>query len=84
MSKQPWGFDHHVIVGRELKQIRDRLGGLVCETGHHYPLNAKSNVRGKADKAFNAVDSLRCALDSQLARDHPERFDTHVYYGDVQ
>ena len=80
-KKEPWEFEHHVLVGSELKAIVSRLRELVTDLGAAYPLNAKSKVRGRAYKALDGVDSLRCALDSQLATDHRERFDTRVYYG---
>jgi hypothetical protein len=31
-------------------------------------------------RAVDQLDKVRSDLDSQLARDHPERFSPHVYY----
>jgi hypothetical protein len=75
-------FEQHQQLGAELKQMRDRLGQMACET----PLGGKWRV-ADSDRFLRAqqeLDRLRSALDSLVFIRHAERSTPelcNVYYG---
>lgn len=82
-TKQKTGlaFSRHTEIGIELQRIRDYLTHLSVEISNTYPKAAR--VVGKACRAADAVDSLRCALDSRVFDEYPsldDRVLMHVYY----
>jgi hypothetical protein len=67
----------HLSLGPELKAIRNRLLELSVRISNAY---GTSDKRGRyAHQAYIAVDNLRCLLDDDLLRDHPDQ--VRVYYG---
>lgn len=76
--KTPLTPDEHAELGAALAAIRDDLLRRSVRVAGAYPTNAPQ-VR-HLNKALDALDSARSALDSALARDHPGAFDTHTYY----
>ena len=70
--------DEHRCTGAELKRRRDWLGGLILSYAERYGKTHRTTR--KAIAAEKAIDSLRCALDGQFAKDWPDEFDTRAYY----
>lgn len=83
MGKPKFSFDKHRNAGSKLKRVRQELLTLSVEIANSYPHTSEASRRAK--KALEAVDALRCELDSQLFRDCPvETADDKwkgVYYG---
>lgn len=77
MRKQSLTLDEHIALGQELHQIRDRLGALAVEVGHHYPVNGP--VASGFHSARKRMDTLRSRLENQLFLDHPTEASIRVY-----
>jgi hypothetical protein len=59
----------HVELGAELQDLRERALAAAISVGNVYPKSSFAYKR--AHKALRALDSLRCALDSQSCRELP-------------
>jgi 2-methylcitrate dehydratase PrpD len=86
MTKRRFSFDKHKDTGQKLKELRETLLALSVEIANSYPRTYKTCRY--ANKAVNAVNELRCELDSQLFRDCPDEVAGDgwqgVYYGRPQ
>jgi hypothetical protein len=71
-------IERHRRIGSELKPMRDALVKLVVEIGAAYPVTSKQTKA--AEKAWIAIDDLRCCLDDAAFREHPEVASPGVYY----
>jgi len=81
--KTPLTPGEHAELGATLAAIRDELLRRSVRVANAYPANAPQ-VR-HLNKALDALESTRSALDSALPREHPGAFDTHTYYpGEVR
>ena len=70
MSRKPGlSFAKHRATGAKLLGVRDDLAKLVVEIAAAYPNTSKATRL--AGKVVDAIDNLRCELDSQLFKDCP-------------
>lgn len=76
---RPKSVEWHVAVGRTLKEVQHLLLNLTTDTANVY--GKTSTTARKAGKAADAVSGLRHMLDEEFFREHPGKFDSHVYYG---
>ena len=87
MGKPKFSFEKHKDTGAKLKSVHKTLQTLDIEVANSYPHASKASRL--AAKATDAIDKLRCELDSQLFKDCPvetsrdESKPTHVYYGEA-
>ena len=77
-ADQSLTLDEHRALGYELFETRNRVFTLGVEVSNRY--RKSSTPSRRAQRAVQALDGLRCALDSQLALDHPDEFEPSVYY----
>ena len=68
-KKSRFSFEKHRNTGQKLKELREILLHLSTDIANSYPYASKTCQSAK--KAVEAVDKLRCELDSQLFRDCP-------------
>lgn len=68
----------HAELGATLAAVRDELQARFVQVANAYP-HAAPQVR-HLDKALKALESARSALDSALAIEHSDAFDTRTYY----
>jgi hypothetical protein len=80
--KEPLTYVEHIEVGAGLQRMRDELLTGLIEIAGAYPKVSK--VHTAADRAFEAVERLRCEMDSQLALDHPALFDPRRVHSGVR
>lgn len=75
-AKQPrhLTLEQHRRLGIWLKTTRD---GLIHT---RLPYAATSPIQRALTKTITAIDTLRCRLDSQLAKEAGSQFETRVYY----
>jgi hypothetical protein len=76
-------FSSHVDDGEKLKEIYLYVLELSVRTARIYGCN--DAAAKKADAAYRAISSLRCALDSKVCTEHPNKPDrevTSIYYGE--
>ncbi|GGU62657.1 hypothetical protein [Streptomyces lavendofoliae] len=71
-------YEEHLEMGRELYRLRNELMELGIRIRNAYP-KADRAVK-KIQTTQDAIDQTRAVMDSHLAKEHPERFDTKVYY----
>lgn len=74
-------LERHQALGPELKAVRDQLLTLAVEIGNAYP--KQSRQARAAEKAYQALDGLRCAMDDAVC--HENQGDTaldlcRIYY----
>lgn len=69
-------LDQHRSIGLELARMRDRLIILTTMISNSYP---KITAR-RTERAADQLDQLRAELDGRLATEHPNDFNTHIYY----
>lgn len=74
MAKPHLTLEQHRHLGLRLKAMRDGLVRLRLPYPKSYP-SQKALTR-----AIRAIDSLRCRLDGQLAKETWDHFDPRVYY----
>jgi hypothetical protein len=78
-DRRPLSLDDHRLLGRELYEIRIfATSRLSVDLSNRY--GTSKRVSRLAHRLHVDLDALRCELDSQLARDHPDDFDPRVYY----
>ena len=68
-AKKHLGLDEHYALGKELFEMRNRLGKLRIEISHSY--GTSKRVSGLAAKTQAAVDALRCELDNIVCAEFP-------------
>ena len=78
MSRNPLTLDDHRAIGVDLHRMRNDLLHLSVRLANSYGKTRRSTTLARRAQA--AIDKLRCELDSQLCRDHPDHFDAHTYY----
>ena len=78
VRKRPLSLDEHQALGAEFDEIRGRLQDITADLVERYGKSGR--VGGKAMRLERALDAVRAALDGQLCQDHPDGFDTRIYY----
>jgi hypothetical protein len=68
----------HAELGRVLADIHRELVRREIQVANAYP-RTSPQVR-RLEAATEALGSARAALDSALAREHPDQFQTDTYY----
>jgi hypothetical protein len=79
--KARFTIEDHRAIGRDLSKARSIIMKALIKIDHHYP---KSIFEKKMTSAMDAIDSVRCKLDSELYRENPdmEHLDLAIiYYG---
>ena len=77
-SALPLTVDDHLMVGAELFRLRTQLMELTTALDGHF--RKASPVDRALQWPERAVDHLRCKLDDLFCMQHPDEFDTRVYY----
>ncbi len=80
--KTPLSWEEHLELGRELKDIRERLLKIAVLVPNRVGKASKAASRAKA--ALQAVSGLKCELDSLVFEAFPEKGREallDVYYG---
>ncbi len=74
-------YAEHVVIGSDLKNIRERLLQILIRNCRSYGPGSKAALA--TDRVIGAVDKLRCELDSRLCQSLPSNNDSWrgVYYG---
>lgn len=86
MSKRKPGlsFERHQEIGNELKRMQRVITSLCVEFGNAYPISGRMARPYKAlDKVDKYLSEARCWAEENLAKEHPEKFTTHIYYGNL-
>ena len=78
VRRLPLTVDEHRELGRQLLAAKTTVQNALLLVSHRYG-TSKLPV-AKARRAEHAIDTLRCQLDSQAARDLGPAFDTRLYY----
>lgn len=79
--KKELTFKRHVVIGKELREMRDRLMKLHLEICRYYRVAGKD--KRPCQKAIEGIDALRSIMDDAVCREYPERDDqevVNVYY----
>jgi hypothetical protein len=81
MRKQRLTLNEHKALGAELKAIHSQLVRISVTVGRAYPLQGRATRQANA--AHEAVSGLRCWLEEEMLRDHPDlgNDSLRIYYG---
>lgn len=77
-DRVPLSIGEHADMGRSLAEVRDELVRMVAQLADAY--DDRDGVLSAAHEALDALDTLRCSLDDEFARDCPDAFDPATYY----
>ena len=78
MTKPRLTPEDHADLGAVLAAIRAELLQRAVQVANAYPKTEPQATH--LNNAVDALDSARSALDSVLARDYPDAFDSETYY----
>jgi len=79
MTRKPGlALNEHISLGLELAQMRDRLTVLTATIGNSYPKTVKAAHHAR--RAAQQLDLLRSQLEDRCAVEHPDNFETYIYY----
>lgn len=79
MSKRrPYTLEEHQQVGADLAAMRNRLQKIGIDIANRY--GKTKRVGRTALRMLEALDSVRCQMDSEACRDLGAKFNTRLYY----
>jgi len=84
MAKPRFTLEQHQETGKVLKAMHDQAVHLSVDLSHHYPV---AEVEKPAHRLIDAIDALRCRLDTLVCQEHPDKPNSVVlgcYYGGGQ
>ena len=77
--KPRFTLEQHQETGKILKAMRGQATGLLVDLCKHYPV---TQVEKPADRLIDAIDALRCRLDTLVCQEHPDAPSVaRIYYG---